>query len=115
MENKLVGLREMGCDMEGAMSRFLDDKEFYFECYNKALTDDGFEKLREALEKKDARESFEYAHALKGVVANLGLTSLLDKISEIVEPLRFGQYEEGLMEKYEAMMQEREKYLSLVF
>lgn len=114
MEDKLLQLKAMGCDLEGAMSRFLDDKEFYFECYNKALTDKGFEGLREALEKKDAKESFEYAHALKGVIANLGLTSLLDKISEIVEPLRFGNYEEGLMDKYQAMMQEREKYLALL-
>lgn len=114
MEEKLLKLKEMGCDLDGAMNRFLDDREFYFECYEKALTDKDFEELKEALLQRDAKAGFEYAHALKGVIANLGLTSLLEKISEIVEPLRFGNYEEELLEKYEAMMQERERYLALL-
>lgn len=112
MDKRLVELESWGCDIEGAMRRLLDDEEFYFVCYEQVLEDDGFELLRKALEKHDIKHSFEYAHSLKGIIANLGLTSLYHIISEIVEPLRAGT-DEGVMEKYQGLMQERERYRKL--
>ncbi len=110
MDDKMKKLKAMGCDIDGVMERFLNDEEFYFECYDQVMDDPGFGLLKEALEQGNAREAFEYAHTLKGIVANLGLTSLLEKIREIVEPLRIGETE-GLLGKYKELMQEREKYI----
>lgn len=112
MDKRLIELKSWGCDIDGAMERFLDDEEFYFECYAKVLEDPGFEYLKEAIEKHDVRLGFENAHTLKGVVANLGLTSLYKIISDIVEPLRVGR-EDGIAEKYQELLKERERYLRL--
>ena len=46
------------------------------------------EALGDALNANDLDEAFEQAHALKGVCANLALTPLEAKISEITELLR---------------------------
>jgi len=110
MDDKMKKLKAMGCDIDGVMERFLNDEKFYFECYAQVMDDPGFGLLREALERGNAREAFEHAHTLKGIVANLGLTSLLEKICGLVEPLRIGKME-GLLEQYEELMQEREKYI----
>jgi len=112
MDKRLIELKSWGCDIAGAMERFLDDEEFYFECYGQALEDAGFEQLKEALDAHNVRQAFEHAHSLKGIIANLGLTSLYNIIVDIVEPLRLGQ-EDGVAKKYEELLQERDRYLML--
>lgn len=112
MDRRLKELESWGCDITGAMERFLDDEAFYFECYEQGLEDAGFGLLKEALDAHDVRLAFEYAHGLKGVIANLGLTSLHIIISDIVEPLRAGR-EDGLLQKYQELIKERDRYLKL--
>lgn len=112
MDRRLIELKSLGCDIKGAMERFLDDEEFYFECYKEVLDDVGFEQLKKALDEHNVKQAFEHAHSLKGIIANLGLTSLFEIITDIVEPLRVGQ-EDGVLEKYEELLQEREKYASI--
>ena len=47
-------------------------------------------KLETAWKKQDRKEMFEALHAMKGVCANLGLTSLSRKASDALEPIRPG-------------------------
>lgn len=54
------------------------------------MEDEGFDALSAALEQGDASTAFDRAHALKGVLANLGLTPLFEQVEKIVEPLRAG-------------------------
>lgn len=112
MDKRLIELKSWGCSIDEAMERFLDDEEFYFECYSEAMKDPCFLELEQALQEHDIKRSFENAHTLKGIIANLGLTSLLDIISEIVEPLRVGK-DDGLLRRYEELMQEKERYQKL--
>lgn len=109
----LEELEKLGCDMEGAMERFLNDEDFYRECFEKVLEDPGFNSLGEALREKDVQRAFESAHALKGVLANLGLTSLYNIIVEIVNPLR-EEKTDGLLFSYERLLQERECYIAIM-
>ena len=44
-----------------------------------------FEKLRAAMESGDRKESFEAAHALKGMLGNLSLTPVSRPASELTE------------------------------
>ncbi len=46
MEERLLKLKNLGCDIDGAMNRFLGDKEFYFECFDELMKDPGFEELK---------------------------------------------------------------------
>lgn len=113
MDSRLAELKAWGCNIDEVMERFLDDEEFYFECFEQAMNDPCFSQLEDALKRHDVKKGFENAHTLKGLIANLGLTSLLHIISEIVEPLRGGT-DEGLLDKYEELIKERGRYEKMV-
>ena len=81
-------LKACGADTENGLARCLGNEGFYLNLVSKALKDDGFERLQEAISAGDLDAAFERAHALKGVVGNLSLTNLMEPISEITEDLR---------------------------
>lgn len=107
MEKVFRGLEDWGCDLEGALERFLDDKELYMSCLQTVISDTAFEKLGEALEDKLVPEAFDYAHTLKGVFANLGLTPMFVIVEQIVEPLRTGSAD-NLLEPYGQLLEANE-------
>ena len=78
MSEFLDRLKNWGCDVDGAMERMLNDEEFYMECLQQTADDAEFEKLGEVLARRDVQASFDAAHTLKGVLANMGLTPLYD-------------------------------------
>lgn len=114
MEERLLKLEKMGCDVKGAMNRFLNDTEFYFECLDEAMQDSGFETLGIALEQHDIARAFESSHTLKGVLSNLGLLSLAEKMGRIVDTLRSGN-DKGLLKEYQELMEEKKKYVNNLF
>jgi len=81
-------LREYGADVDGALQRMMNDEDFYAECICGFLEDDAFPLLKQTLDRADYTAAFEYAHALKGVAANLGLTPVYRAVCDITEPLR---------------------------
>ncbi len=83
-------LGNWGCDTAGAMKRMADDESFYIECLRDVAEDPYFDILKEALGAGDTAKAFDAAHALKGVLLNVGLTPIYNKTVEIVEPLRAG-------------------------
>lgn len=107
-------LREYGCDMDGAMDRFLNDVELFDKCLDSVLADEAFENLGKALNEGQVRPAFEYAHTLKGVIGNMGLTPLYEIIVQIVEPLRVGS-SDGMIDKYKELMTELDKIKALVY
>lgn len=102
MSKLLEKLSAYGVDIETVMERFVDDEELYKDCFIMFINDEGFSKLGESIRKKDYVSAFDYAHMLKGVSANLGLTRLLKEICNIVEPLRHEEYD-NLDKQYEDM------------
>lgn len=113
MNQLFAELEKLGFKKEETMERFIYDEEFYISCLKEVLEEPGFEGLGEALRTHKVMEAFECAHMLKGVISNMGLTSLFDIVVELVEPLRHGS-DENLMEIYESLMQERKKYQDIV-
>ena len=108
-ENKVfLNLKKWGCDVDGAMERFLEDEELYLSCLEMVLLDSNFEKLEIALKEEKIEAAFDAAHTLKGVFANLGLTPMLCLAEQMVEPLRRG-VSENLWEQYEALLSTREQ------
>ncbi len=81
-------LRAFGADVDEGLTRCVNNEDFYLKMIRKAVEDSSFEDLKDAIERKDYDQAFEFAHALKGVAANLSLTPLSDPISQIVELLR---------------------------
>lgn len=87
----LESLKAYGADTDDALARCMNNEDFYLMLVNKSLDDGNYEKLKEKLAEKKYEEAFSVAHALKGVVANLSLTPLVEPISEITEGLRAGE------------------------
>lgn len=102
-------LREYGCDVDNAMERFVDDKEFYMECYDVLFSSDSLEQLGNALKNRDIQEAFICSHGMKGTLGNLGLTPLYELMAPIVEPLRAGEMD-GVMDAYEILCKEWKKF-----
>lgn len=102
----LEELKDWGCDIDGALERFVGDKELYLSCLYTVLDDKAFAGLGEALRGNRIKEAFDCAHILKGVLANLGLTPMYDVTVRLVEPLRAGNAE-GLLPVYEELLETR--------
>ena len=108
MESDILNkLEAMGCDMKGAMGRFVDDEELYLSFLGPVMDDPAFALLGEGIAQQDASKAFESAHSLKGTIGNMGLTPLYSRIVDIVEPLRAGSLE-GIPEKYSELIIERD-------
>ena len=84
----IENLKSLGANTDEGLARCLGREDFYLRMVSMALADNGFEKLREAVTSGDLNEGFERAHALKGVLSNVALTTLADPIAEITEELR---------------------------
>ncbi len=110
MNALLTELRNRGCDVDGALVRFLNNEAFYAKCFKKFIDDPAFAGLGEALKSKDVDVAFRHAHTLKGLIANMGLTPLYDLTVQIVEPLRAGQCADDLDELYQRLMEEMKTY-----
>ena len=79
----IENLKSLGANTDEGLARCLGKEDFYLRMVSMALADNGFERLREAVTSGDLNEGFERAHALKGVLSNVALTTLADPIAEI--------------------------------
>ena len=67
-------LKEWGCDIDCARSRFLEDDELYVRCLTRFAWDPAFERMQQALEgEPDYGRAYEAAHFLKGSALTLNL------------------------------------------
>lgn len=83
-------LIKFGVDPEEGLKRCMDNESFYLMLVAKVPDDKGFDNLKEAIDAGDLKAGFEAAHALKGVLGNLSLTSMYGPVSKITELLRSG-------------------------
>ena len=99
------GLREFGANVDEGVTRCAGKEELYIKLVGRIPADKSFEALPEAIEKGDLDGAFEYAHGLKGVLANLSLTPILEPVERITESLRSRtdrDYSDDLAEMAEA-------------
>ncbi|MCR5273599.1 MAG: Hpt domain-containing protein, partial [Lachnospiraceae bacterium] len=81
-------LREFGANTDEAIARCANKEDLYLKLVKRVPGDKGFDKLKDAIASKDLESAFEAAHALKGILANLSLTPLLEPAVEITEKTR---------------------------
>ena len=109
----LDSLKEYGAKIDEGLERCMGMESFYLEMIELGLSDERFEKLGAALEKKDYEEAFELAHALKGVIGNLALTPLYDTLCSVTEHLRVKD-EMDYKPDYDKLMQQRDDISKLI-
>ncbi len=81
-------LQDYGVNTKEGLSRCMGMEKFYFRMLGMGLKNDAFDKLEKLLAEGNLEESFEQAHALKGVVGNLAITPIFANLSELTESLR---------------------------
>lgn len=81
-------LQSYGVNTKEGLSRCMNMEKFYFRMLGMGLKNDSFDKLEKLLAEGNLEEAFEQAHAIKGVVGNLAITPIYDKIADITEALR---------------------------
>lgn len=81
-------LRSFGAAVDEGLERCLDDEEFYLGLIPGALEESYYKSIEDLVKSGDFRQAFEVAHSLKGILANLALTPILNPVSEITEGLR---------------------------
>lgn len=90
-DKMLTDLEAIGCDVKGALNRFMNRVDLYKKFLYKFGEEPTFSGLMEALDAGNLEEAFRCAHTLKGVAGNLGLDNLLHEVSPLVEALRRGE------------------------
>lgn len=113
MKELFLNLKNAECDVEGALARFLDDEDLYTQFYSELLNDEAFTSLGVALEEGRLFEAFEFAHTLKGIIGNMGLTPMFETVCDIVEPLRINT-SDGVKEKYEELLKQKEYFSQFI-
>lgn len=81
-------LEESGADVEATLKRFMGNDAIYLKFLGKFPNDPNYANLGSNMESENFEEAYKCAHALKGVVGNLGLTPIFDNVSVLVEELR---------------------------
>jgi HPt (histidine-containing phosphotransfer) domain-containing protein len=81
-------LLEVGMDLNSVLDRFMNNEGLYERFLVKFLEDSNFFELMKNIEAGNYEEAFFNAHTLKGVSANLGLTSIHNPLVSIVDELR---------------------------
>lgn len=94
--DNILALKEEGVNYDGALRRFSGSAQLYERFLRRFLEDTTFEQLDSALERGEEKDAFAAAHTFKGLTANLGMESLQDIVSQMVEFLRRGQVEEAV-------------------
>ena len=81
-------LEESGADVEATLKRFVGNDAIYQKFLGKFPNDPNYANLGGNIESGNYEEAYKCAHALKGVVGNLGLTPIFENVSTLVEELR---------------------------
>ena len=83
-------LKQFGADTADGLGRCMNNEAFYLKLVARVPGDSNFNLLSQSIARGDKKAAFEAAHALKGIMANLGITPLYEPISGLTELLRAG-------------------------
>ena len=81
-------LKEYGADTEDGLGRCMGNEALYLRLVSTVADQPDFDRMNDSIAGGDLKSAFEAAHALKGVLGNLSLTPLYEKVCEITELLR---------------------------
>lgn len=84
----IENLEALGINTAEGLARCMNNKDFYLRMVQKVIEGDRSEELKNAIDEKDYDRAFDIAHAMKGVYANLSITTVHEPVKEITELLR---------------------------
>ena len=109
----IESLKALGADTETGLARCVNNEDFYLSMVKIVLEDNGYDELKALIDSHSIPEAFERAHALKGILGNVSLTTLYEPVAEMTEELRAGK-DIDYSGYISTIMTELEKYKSLL-
>ena len=103
----------MGADYEDVIRR-LSTEERVIRFLSRLPEDGSFAALQSALDRQDYPEAFLYAHTIKGICLNLGLTALLQSSSALADNLRAGQADSNTPALFQALRRDYEDAVTAI-
>lgn len=108
----LQELQDDGIDVDGAMERFMDNEEMFRHFLRQLPEEEAYYLMLEALKEKNAEAAFDWAHRLKGIIANLALSRLYGELCSIVEILRDGKLPAtGIQQHFTKLYEDTMEYI----
>ena len=105
-------LKNFGANVDEGLGRCMGNEALYLKLVATIPGEKNFGKLSESIQNNDLDGAFEAAHALKGVLGNLSLTNMYDKVADITELLR-ARTEMDYSEKVAEIMNARDELAKL--
>ena len=81
-------------NLEEGLGRVRDNKKLFRKMLGMFLESGEFASLEESLTQKEYDKAADYAHAIKGITGNLGMTELFRISTKMMEDLRLGAPDE---------------------
>lgn len=110
-KNKLIAA---GYDVDVALQRFMNNDVLFMTFLKKVPDDPHFGAILSDIEAGNYDEAHKNAHAIKGVVGNLGLTSVFDTSAELCVALKAAADSADIRAKYDAFEIEYKKASELI-
>ena len=101
-----------GANVEEGLGRCMGNEAFYLRLVETIKDEQGFDTLKQAVAEGRLKDGFEAAHGLKGALANLAITPLLEPVSEITELLR-AETDTDYQPLIDRIMEERKRFCAL--
>lgn len=103
-----------GIQYDEGVTRFSGYANIYEKYLCKYIDDPEFQKLIDAMDRKDYSGAFACAHTIKGMVGNLSLDGLLAKVKVLVELLRNGNDIDGAIAYLPEVTSEHQKVIEVL-
>lgn len=107
-------LEGAGYDVDGALARFVNNADLFMMFLKKIPGDEHFAPIKAQIESGDYAEAHKNAHAIKGVVGNLGMTPVFDASAILCTLLKAGDNADEIKAKYEIFAEEYDKAVQLI-
>lgn len=108
----LDDLEAYGANTQEGLQRCMGVESLYLRLVESIKTEDGFDRMAQAIDEGRLADAFDAAHALKGVLGNLSLTPLQRPVEEITELLR-NQTPADYTTLVEQILAERDRFRAL--
>lgn len=103
-----------GYDVDGALQRFVNNEMLFMTFLKKVPGDPHFDAILPDVNAGNYDEAHKNAHAIKGVVGNLGIKPVFDTSADLCVALKEANDPEGIRAKYELFAAEYQKASELI-
>lgn len=103
-----------GYDVDGALARFVNNEMLFMTFLKKVPGDAHFDAILPDVEGGNFDEAHKNAHAIKGVVGNLGMTPVFDASADLCVALKAGTDPADIRAKYDTFAEEYKKASEII-